>query len=177
MRGEPFPGLHHLSPQEGSAPHARGNRYQITYRSRVYRSIPACAGEPNGRGYVAASCGSIPACAGNLQDPDGSRHNRKVYPRMRGGTLVVDRYMLGPVYPRMRGGTTPFFNSFAPLAAVYPRMRGGTITCIWTLFDTQKGLSPHARGNPGAYHLWSHEQGLSRMRGEPDAPGRAVGCY
>ena len=68
-------------------------------------SIPACAGNPSMPAVIAASTGSIPACAG--EPPTGMTPDTpgRVYPRVCGGTSRRGywRGIAGGLSPRVRG--------------------------------------------------------------------------
>ena len=131
----------------GLSPRVRGNRRGESRRRRRLRSIPACAGEPEGSGH----CGC----------------NLRVYPRVCGGTTgitFVDGYQ-GGLSPRVRGNpwwvqqTTGWRGSIPACAGepafadesiagvrVYPRVCGGT-SLASPGTATRRGLSPRVRGN------------------------------
>ena len=178
-------------------------------RTRMARSIPACAGEPSWcwrssgltrvyprlcggtyaplwknflssglsppvRGNLAGpfSCGgrgrSIPACAGEPGPDSISRWDRRVYPRLCGGTTAAhdaNGYEDG-LSPPVRGNLNDFLLSppwqrsipacagepahqpvLPALVGVYPRLCGGT-TLIEPAYVLMRGLSPPVRGNP-----------------------------
>ena len=139
--------------QFGLSPRVRGNHHQSQCCSCVYRSIPACTGEPN--------------------DKDIALANEKVYPRVYGGTSVSarDHTQKKGLSPRVRGnrtfsaGRNLFCRSIPActgepswpillIAAtgVYPRVYGGT-TAEPVLYNGKPGLSPRVRGNPDLYTL------------------------
>ena len=131
----------------GLSPRVRGNRRCRRQSTEPSRSIPACAGEPTGRGW--------------------RRRWRGVYPRVCGGTEKGRAYRTFPdgLSPRVRGnpshpGVKPARRRSIPACAgeprspgrrrrrpgVYPRVCGGTPN------DTAqaglgRGLSPRVRGN------------------------------
>ena len=132
----------------GLSPRARGNRVTVEGDGDLSGSIPACAGES--------------ACA-----PPRLRPSR-VYPRVRGGIIVVapgDKNRPG-LSPRARGNRHParasciLYGSIPACAGesaqahskalsrgVYPRVRGG-ISGYRLKRSRTVGLSPRARGNP-----------------------------
>ena len=113
--------------REGLSPRVRGNHRKGRALIPMVRSIPACAGEPEG-----VTEGAV---------------RKSVYPRVCGGTLTVaagDKHLLG-LSPRVRGnreaatgrwadaGSIPACagepnNGLSPyiLVRVYPRVCGGT---------------------------------------------------
>ena len=148
MRGETPGQTFPLPSSSGLSPHARGNQV-LSLGATVYiGSIPKCAGKPINRRFQFSEA--------------------KVYPRMRGETLLVleDLADVTGLSPHARGnpfdvpvvhlgeGSIPACAGKPGLAeslhggfGVYPRMRGetsGTGTIEWVTW----GLSPHARGNP-----------------------------
>ncbi len=153
MRGGTFGRYQAMKQLEGLSPHARGNLSPSVSSSGKYGSIPACAGEPTRR-----RCCHL---------------ERRVYPRMRGGTPsthVLSEWFQG-LSPHARGNLAevcafyivsgsipacagePMYAPIRPICLrVYPRMRGGT-----RLNQARKafvlGLSPHARGNPCAISI------------------------
>ena len=153
---------------QGLSPLARGNRQHPAHVTICQRSIPACAGEP-GQGRVAL-------CAG------------RVYPRLRGGT-VLGRFnggLQGGLSPLARGNQpdlarTAALSGSIPACAgepvvpatsrasrgVYPRLRGGTDLCC-VHFTLRWGLSPLARGNHGMPAPPSAQPGsIPACAGEP----------
>ena len=156
----------------GLSPRARGNRWAAMRSHRLSRSIPACAGEPPWIRDV------------NI--------DRKVYPRVRGGTklLMTMRGRKSGLSPRARGnlgqdapraGHTRSIPACAgepalprPCARpymVYPRVRGGTGESHSVPAATP-GLSPRARGNllmtPGTYRT---PRSIPACAGEPGKTG------
>ena len=128
---------------------------------------PRVRGNQGRRVRCNVRCGSIPACAGEPPRGRSQRLFRGVYPRVCGGTALMqlhDRQAKG-LSPRVRGnlchiyllsctlGSIPACAG-EPLRAqprvgflwVYPRVCGGTppVTCVSILI---MGLSPRVRGN------------------------------
>ena len=118
---------HHQDLHVGLSPRVRGNRYTGYQRKSDWRSIPACAGEPGLHG--------------------GSAANGKVYPRVCGGTPMLNGQANRPrgLSPRVRGNHRlpcglstrrrsipacagePRCNTSRPwFHGVYPRVCGGT---------------------------------------------------
>jgi len=132
------------------------------------RSIPACAGEPR-----------------NLHDPNITH---RVYPRVRGGTIVSVQWNICELglsprargnhrFKRLRGlaeGSIPACAGEPPTgiarvgpAAVYPRVRGGTDADPMGP-DRHDGLSPRARGNLKAFSSAGSTLGsIPACAGEP----------
>ncbi len=140
--------------RRGLSPRVRGNRYRHKRRLDRLRSIPACAGEPD-----------------NPTDFDAIR---KVYPRVCGGTCCP------PAAPCSRRGipacagepTRPSRPGSA--LSVYPRVCGGTVVIPKSAVDV-KGLSPRVRGNLPADALVEAEDGsIPACAGEPLAAESCV---
>ena len=132
----------------GLSPRMRGNPCQQRHAIRNGRSIPAYAGEP-------------PPVRWDVTD-------RKVYPRVCGGTLrwVWSHYRTWGLSPRMRGNRDAYLREYSEYGSipayagepchvwhrrrvcqVYPRVCGGT--CLpRALPGRAYGLSPRMRGNP-----------------------------
>ena len=156
----------------GLSPRVRGNRLSGRSPQALGRSIPACAGEPGGNEM------------GDVQ--------KRVYPRVCGGTASISsNWSSGTgLSPRVRGNR---FGAGQPLVAagsipacageprrrrlsrrgggVYPRVCGGTKArsrCAVAI----EGLSPRVRGNPlrsGRDRLPSRS--IPACAGEPSFPG------
>ena len=128
---------------------------------------PRVRGNPNWNLYYTGSVGSIPACAGEPRPFAPSPPQRRVYPRVCGGTDNSLEYIRGAygLSPRVRGnheegavllddhGSIPACAgephalwSGYPASWVYPRVCGGTAIACLTLMP-QIGLSPRVRGN------------------------------
>ena len=159
-------------PTEGLSPRVRGNRVTELGDVGMLRSIPACAGEPRGRGA----------------DPPGGR----VYPRVCGGTRhggAGVRRDLG-LSPRVRGNPPHVLTSDSrrgsipacagePMAYlgrllspwVYPRVCGGTALTPQALPEGL-GLSPRVRGNPSPLMVMPPSQrSIPACAGEPRVAG------
>ena len=154
----------------GLSPRVRGNRWP-----------------PSGRG---CHSGSIPACAGEPQSPGSDMDDRRVYPRVCGGTYHAGRHRPSPygLSPRVRGnqdgrivlqkahgsipacaGEPTWAASAIRLAMVYPRVCGGTAETRspWML---EAGLSPRVRGNQGKAARRACSKGsIPACAGEPCA--------
>ena len=106
----------------------RGNRSRAECRSRWWRSIPACAGEP---------------CGHNLRS-----HRAQVYPRVCGGTPICRKCRRpAPVYPRVCGGTAHNRADFKHVQGLSPRVRGNPLP-VW--HESERGGSiPACAGEPG----------------------------
>ena len=134
----------------GLSPRVRGNRTPAPSGAGLYRSIPACAGEPQKRDE------------GNTKD--------RVYPRVCGGTTIPPGWWRAAcgLSPRVRGnpdrqpgdfqdgGSIPAcagepyeVNGVGIVIKVYPRVCGGTASDR-LVQQLAAGLSPRVRGNQGA---------------------------
>ena len=153
----------------GLSPRVRGNRFLTAPPMYQSGSIPACAGEPR-----RCQVFSTP---------------HRVYPRVCGGTLLLQGVpSLQPgLSPRVRGnlvssGFAPFLKGSIPACAgeperyafdtgecrVYPRVCGGTqyrrCDCPHCL-----GLSPRVRGNLGSWQVRDlRNRSIPACAGEPD---------
>ena len=135
------------TPLAGLSPRARGNRRLQLTLLEAARSIPASAGEPAQRTFRPGL--------------------RRVYPRERGGTSILNTDCTSStgLSPRARGnpryptwgtvltgsipasaGEPSASSRKASARGVYPRERGGTSWKCWTRRPSM-GLSPRARGN------------------------------
>ena len=153
---------------------------------------------PRVRGNLAAdavrggNAGSIPACAGEPPKPAGTRPNRRVYPRVCGGTRASSsrRSWASGLSPRVRGnpaadgrghgagrsipacaGEPVVTQHHRPPMGVYPRVCGGTQHSQVSLF-VRVGLSPRVRGNPSRSTAPSRTvRSIPACAGEPPKPG------
>ena len=134
--------------RSGLSPRVRGHPLTLARFLSLRRSIPACAGAP----FYVRFQGSLP----------------RVYPRVCGGTDLIQLRLVPPkgLSPRVRGhheqlrqqlnaaGSIPACAG-APQtvvnrkrnAKVYPRVCGGTLLEAIRLLQTE-GLSPRVRGHP-----------------------------
>ena len=160
-----------MSTPKGLSPRVRGNRAGGLRCAGLPGSIPACAGEPNS-GVAFSLCGGV-------------------YPRVCGGTVIMDtpHWMGWGLSPRVRGNPTPpdaatpparsipacagepyEFIALIPGKEVYPRVCGGT---SWTtaLRPTTRGLSPRVRGNHRAgLQAKAQVRSIPACAGEPSNP-------
>ena len=150
----------------GLSPRVRGNQQSNIHRSQIYRSIPACAGEP------------VVCCLGFSF--------LWVYPRVCGGTRTFDMSTVKTwgLSPRVRGNPgdavacLAVYRSIPACAGepqpsrslhcpgtVYPRVCGGTFGQSFRIASYQ-GLSPRVRGN-----LESTANGCVNLRSIPACAG------
>ncbi len=164
-------------PAIGLSPRVRGNHAEFAQEFLSRRSIPACAGEPDGH-FLTANA-------------------RWVYPRVCGGTQFDTflRPCAGGLSPRVRGNRRlslcrlPVLRSIPACAGeprrrrpvllpcrVYPRVCGGTINGM-PLIVCPDGLSPRVRGNHGkSVETRAGGRSIPACAGEPflDAGDHAV---
>ena len=160
--------LHRASSITGLSPRVRGNLYQLLVLDRGLGSIPACAGEP-----IQTSC----------NDPV-----TWVYPRVCGGTSVLQRFLQRSfgLSPRVRGNPYVIVRHPASLRSipacagepqrqplpsrlprVYPRVCGGTTGVVRNTIHV-RGLSPRVRGNPRSTRSWwRRTRSIPACAGEP----------
>ena len=100
LRGGTSASRPHQRPFSGLSPLARGNRSRSRPTCHWIRSIPACAGEPNGSRLI--------------QTPQG------VYPRLRGGTWSSIFWIvcLSGLSPLARGNLAGFAHFESPLGSI-----------------------------------------------------------
>ena len=132
----------------GLSPRVRGNPEFPAPRRRPGGSIPACAGEPSPARCAARQrrvyprvCGGTHDYVARLTDAEG------LSPRVRGNPADVGaRRPKGGSIPACAGEPRPPC-SRPPVRRVYPRVCGGTQRCG---ISTARlgGLSPRVRGNP-----------------------------
>ena len=134
--------------RQGLSPRVRGNPMSFGPVDELQRSIPACAGEPQGIVYVRNDVGVYPrVCGGtpcHLPDPPGVSG---LSPRVRGNRGgPVRRSGLSGSIPACAGEPNFFFDD-GEIYRVYPRVCGGTVGSKRP-GQSAKGLSPRVRGNP-----------------------------
>ena len=144
-------GLTKTGPAPGLSPRVRGNHYFPFSSAFSFRSIPACAGEPPrtarpwfpGRVYPRV-CGGTGVLQLTLMRVSG------LSPRVRGNLVpvLVDAHDLGSI-PACAGEPRPG-RPFCRRRRVYPRVCGGTAPSR-SLPSRTRGLSPRVRGNPIRY--------------------------
>ena len=166
--GGTFDRRKHGIDKRGLSPRVRGNQEAVGRRGPQERSIPACAGEPA---------------------PPRVRHlERRVYPRVCGGTVSIwkEAARTNGLSPRVRGnppltGTEPITYRSIPACAgeprsaascrctakVYPRVCGGTFSAGRTRRPS-RGLSPRVRGNRRSATSARHSRrSIPACAGEP----------
>ena len=157
------------SPRPGLSPRVRGNPFLGAKSLVSMRSIPACAGEPNGLRRPEGAAMVYPRVCGGTGGVDAVQtHGDGLSPRVRGNRAAAPR-------PPQAGGSIPacageprLTGPRARHSAVYPRVCGGTpdsTRAVW-LFP---GLSPRVRGNQ---QDWIHTReaigSIPACAGEPE---------
>ena len=145
-----------------------GGTSMLTCKSTASKGLsPRVRGNPFQSDRSDCRCGSIPACAGEPPQRGGYVSQTGVYPRVCGGTVVID---IGDdqergLSPRVRGNLNPLFHESldarsipacagepskncleSPRLPVYPRVCGGTPPDT-SVAGPPGGLSPRVRGN------------------------------
>ena len=150
MRGEDFFAEESIVPHAGSPPHARGRRKTATYRQKMLRITPACAGKTLPSWSHSGPSGDHPRMRGEdrLGSPiwEGSRGSPP-HARGRREGCVRDRFSVR-ITPACAGKTRRP-SDLGVGATDHPRMRGedyggGFVTSL------ARGSPPHARGRQEA---------------------------
>ena len=116
----------------GLSPRVRGNPYFSPRPQAQHRSIPACAGEPRGRGRCAAGTAVYPrVCGGTCIIPAPCVTYTGLSPRVRGNRYArpaasaisgsIPACAGEPLRPKLPGDSL----------TVYPRVCGGTCTDVY----------------------------------------------
>ena len=155
---------------EGLSPRVRGNHFSPASFAAEGRSIPACAGEPRGVSSGLSQRKVYPrVCGGTRGARTREPTTRGLSPRVRGNRAVHGE-QAGPVgsIPACAGEPRPRKWEQRWLA-VYPRVCGGTADTS-PLGHTGKGLSPRVRGNPSAApHRFASPGSIPACAGEPNS--------
>ena len=153
---------------EGLSPRVRGNLDALAYALRDDRSIPACAGEPQGDRLNERPCAVYPrVCGGTANGQLAHSPPGGLSPRVRGNQFA-------PSCASLDGGSIPACAGEPPCAIagrisiwVYPRVCGGT-TYTRNTAGTEVGLSPRVRGNrPGVGGTKTETGSIPACAGEP----------
>ena len=173
---------------QGLSPRVRGNPPYLDMPSLYLRSIPACAGEPIGRGIHLDTDAVYPRVCGGTASCLGCHFGyRGLSPRVRGNRFNT-QYPKSPqrsipacagepplplmpcpqirVYPRVCG--EPLQQQAGQNRhTVYPRVCGGTFNMIWGAAGCP-GLSPRVRGNRlPVSATWCGMRSIPACAGEP----------
>ena len=161
-------GLKQRRPSRGLSPRVRGNHAGMVRKKDDAGSIPACAGEPvswmtplNDRRVYPRVCGGT----GILDDP--VERSSGLSPRVRGNLEDECDYCgsTGSI-PACAGEPTPL-STTSPYNGVYPRVCGGT-RHIDGIHLHHENLSPRVRGNPVSVLCTSPTTGsIPACAGEP----------
>ena len=152
----------------GLSPRVRGNRCWPAASSARARSIPACAGEPKGRGTAPTAKRVYPrVCGGTRLSRPLAEFDEGLSPRVRGnrGRNGRPHQWIGSI-PACAGEPC---RGRAPRSAppVYPRVCGGTANRDARVLSAL-GLSPRVRGNPCAPRAAAASRGsIPACAGEP----------
>ncbi len=132
---------------EGLSPRVRGNPGQSGRDSPAARSIPACAGEPNGM-ILASSPDSVypRVCGGTARIHVATFVHQGLSPRVRGNPVALVRFCVRRRSIPACAGEPPQHAQAQPRSTVYPRVCGGTESTP-TEPPPAHGLSPRVRGN------------------------------
>ena len=157
---------------DGLSPRVRGNPLSPTQQTWCFRSIPACAGEPQYiRGPQSTSTVYPRVCGGTVRNQIAHECVQGLSPRVRGNPRMGD-FIPMPVrsIPACAGEPRKLSSSVKP-DQVYPRVCGGTMS-EGVAVVTYLGLSPRVRGNQAL--LQFHSLGLRSIpacAGEPTSSG------
>ena len=145
-------GTHTTSPHRGLSPRVRGNLQFAARMENVPGSIPACAGEPDGRGSIRQGPGVYPrVCGGTGETITLPTTAPGLSPRVRGNRDPRPRRHVGARSIPACAGEPVLSDGVSVCSWVYPRVCGGTIMEIHDLL-LAAGLSPRVRGNPARRH-------------------------
>ena len=152
----------------GLSPRVRGNPIRRTVQRRERRSIPACAGEPQGKPEMDARQRVYPRVCGGTHRPESrGPRNCGLSPRVRGNPPARK-----PRPPKLRSipacaGEPPRCRGSPWSMWVYPRVCGGTSEPD-PHHGNGYGLSPRVRGNRLDLRSWSCGVGsIPACAGEP----------
>ena len=125
----------------------RGNHPARLYNRREWRSIPACAGEPEAAWALGMDLWVYPrVCGGTLRGGPHTLRPPGLSPRVRGNPLArYDITNLPISIPACAGEPLPS-RYHLNLKDLYPRVCGGT-KITWGTKMLYQGLSPRVRGN------------------------------
>ena len=134
---------------EGLSPRVRGNPVLLLLGCYVWRTIPACAGEPWGHFYTHGRLGDYPrVCGGTNIAGANEMSSAGLSPRVRGNPFRCSAlFSLFRTIPACAGEPTASASG-STRTGDYPRVCGGTILG-GRVAHSASGLSPRVRGNPG----------------------------
>ena len=155
MRGGVYPrvcgGTHRVRQEarmiEGLSPRVRGNPINPPDPRMEGRSIPACAGEPDGVRGAIAKRGVYPrVCGGTRWEAIRNSADMGLSPRVRGNRTGLPPRRLSPRSIPACAGEPRSGSRIPNWIRVYPRVCGGTRSALCR-FTVSRGLSPRVRGN------------------------------
>ncbi len=136
------------STARGLSPRVRGNHARETVGVPLKRSIPACAGEPEQPTPPVVLTKVYPrVCGGTRPTIFGCRRRRGLSPRVRGNPNAPARSRADNGSIPACAGEPPAGRPLSIRHTVYPRVCGGTVSTM-TITSSVLGLSPRVRGNP-----------------------------
>ena len=132
---------------EGPSPRVRGNPVAYARRAAWVGSIPACAGNLFQPDPCPNCGGSIPACAGKPSARGAASAFARVHPRVCGETLATMMLCSGPrgPSPRVRGNLTAVGDAVA-VAGSIPACAGKPRS--WVMHRRPVGSIPACAGKP-----------------------------
>ena len=134
-------------PQFGLSPRVRGNPVRGAGPADIYRSIPACAGEPSRHRLESFLCRVYPrVCGGTDTCHNEGRAISGLSPRVRGNPESRRQARAAHGSIPACAGEPDFRADPRSRIKVYPRVCGGTIFAS-SRNSTSIGLSPRVRGN------------------------------
>ena len=146
----------------------RGNHGIQVRAALEVRSIPACAGEPNGLVFDYPAWGVYPrVCGGTLAKSMIFCSHSGLSPRVRGNRNPIDDVMPKPRSIPACAGEPPARRRRDGRQSVYPRVCGGT-RVLRAFKNGSIGLSPRVRGNPcGGAQAYVFLGSIPACAGEP----------
>ena len=152
----------------GLSPRVRGNLVGPASENGPKRSIPACAGEPDGEAAVYPIAGVYPrVCGGTFLGVAVLGAGAGLSPRVRGNRYDSAWAMgIARSIPACAGEPREHDHA-APAKRVYPRVCGGT-SAFSDAVPVSGGLSPRVRGNHRPQDIESREErSIPACAGEP----------
>ena len=130
----------------------RGNHDNTHQRSKPYRSIPTCAGQPTPRHAPEALAQVYPhVCGATRMSPMNACTTFGLSPRVRGSLdcMRSQRLVYAEVYPHVCGAADviAIFDRQAPSLGVYPHVCGAAESEQPQPSGQMTGLSPRVRGS------------------------------
>ena len=153
---------------EGPSPRVRGNPPQCASRYQSSGTIPACAGEPHGRGGRDSAQGDHPrVCGGTGISEGGGARRMGPSPRVRGNLRQAGWCSLCRGTIPACAGEPKFASTRVAWTRDHPRVCGGTDQQA-VIGIYQWGPSPRVRGNQNlASGVTFHPGTIPACAGEP----------